>query len=319
MTDDTSAPVPDRSPCELPLAEQVALFKRLKRGRQRRPPNSWQQLAIEERFVKRTVEHFYMRAWELEENADKRPDLVIAEERACRFIHAQATAMPTSRTLVPLSDVPDDLVFPPLCREFTPCQLPLHEQATLFAELHQARQLKPPRSWKYLAVAQGFAERPLERFYRSAMKLEKNADKRTLAQIYLELAQARKAAMPVGRRSDWGLGEVGVGVDGRAVDPRRTRTDRRRARKARSAAETDRSEALLRDERRMAEAREVEWQRRHAQEHLARTEEMIREAAEEGRWEAEEEQLRERDPLRQLMEVWDSSWGPRPVDSPFDV
>jgi hypothetical protein len=44
---------------------------------------------------------------------------------------------------------------------------------------------------------------------------------------------------------------------------------------------------------------------------------MIREAAEERGWEAEEEQLRERDLLQQLMGVWDPFWGPRPLDEPF--
>lgn len=83
--------------------------------------------------------------------------------------------------------------------------------------------------------------------------------------------------------------------------------------------ETYRSEALLDDERSAPEALDAERQQRCAQELLARAEEMDREAAEEGRLEAEEEQLREVDPLRQLMEVWDSSWGPRPVESPFDV
>ena len=317
MTDDTSAPVPRRGPSKLPLGEQAALFERLKRGRQRQPPKSWQQLAIEERLEKRTVEHFYMRARELEENADKRPDLVIAEERAGRFIHAQTTAMPPGRALVRPSDVPDDFVPPPLRREFEPSRLPLREQAALFAELQEARRGRPPPSWKYLAVAQGFEERRLEHFYRSAMKLEKNADKRPLAQIFVEMSQARSAAMPVGRRSGRGPGEVGVG-EGRAVDRRRARA-RRSARKARSAAETHRSEALLHEERRAAEARDVERQQRHAQELRARAEEMVREAVEEDRREAEEEQLRQGDPLRQLMEVWDPSWGPRPGQGPFDV
>jgi hypothetical protein len=207
MTDDTSAPVPRRNitPSQLPLGEQAALFERLKRGRQRRPPKSWQQLATEERLEKRTVEHFYKGAREREENADKRPDLVIADERARRFLHAQTTAMPPGRALVRPSDVSDDLVFP-LPREIKPIRLPLREQAALLGELQEARRRKPPPSWRYLAVEQGFAERPLERFYQSAMKLEKNADKRPLTQIFVEMARARPAAMPVGRRSGRGRG-----------------------------------------------------------------------------------------------------------------
>ena len=224
-----------------------------------------------------------------------------------------------ARDLVPFPRVPDDFVPPPLRREFKPSRLPLREQAALLGELQEARRRRPPPSWKYLAVEQGFAERPLERFYQSAMKLEKNADKRPLAQIFVEMMRARPAAMPVGRRSGRGPGEVGVG-EGRAVDRRRAGTQaRRRARKARSAAETYRSEALLRDERRAAEAREIERQQRLAQERLARAEEMIREAAEEGRREAEEEQLRdERSAPAAHGNVWDPFWGPRPVESPFD-
>ena len=305
------------SPCKLPLEGQAALFERLKRGRKQQPPNSWQQIAIEEQFAKRTVEHFYMRAWQLEKNADRRPYLVITAERVGRYIHAQATAMPPSRSVVSLSEV--DFVLPPLLREIKPGQLPLQEKAALFAELWYARRGKPRPSWKYLAVLHGFEERPLERFYRSAMKLEENAERRPLAQIFLEMLKARRAATPVGRRSGRGPGEVGVG-ESRAVDRRRARAEaRRRARKATPEAEPKTASLSspavpppLHDEQRAAEAREAERQQRDAREHLARAEE-------EGRWEAEEEQLREGDPLRQLMEVWDPSWGPRPVESPFDV
>jgi hypothetical protein len=318
MTDDTSAPVPRRNitPSQLPLREQAALFERLQRARGLRPPKSWQQLAAEKGFRKRTLEHFYNGARELEENADKRPHLEIADERERRFIHAQATATPPSRTLIPLSDVPDDLVFPPLRREITPSQLPLREQAALFAELQEARRRRPAPSWRYLAIAQGFAKRTLEHFHRSAMKLERNADRRPVAQIFVERLRARSSAMPVGRRSSWGRGEVGVG-ESRAVERRRARTEAgRRARKT-SAAETERSAALLDDERRAAEAHEVERQQRRAQEDLARVEDAVRQAEGERDRDAEEEQLRERDLLQQLMGVWDPFWGPRPLDEPF--
>lgn len=315
MTDKTSTSVPRRgiTPSKLPLSEQAALFDRLQRGRELRPSKSWQQLAIEEGFAQRTLEHFQRGARELEGDADKRPDSVILDERERRFIHALATAMPTNRIRFPLTDVPDDFVFPPLRREITPSQLPLREQAALFAELQQARRQRPSPSWKYLEVLHGFAQRTLEHFYRSAMKLEGNADKRSLAQIFGERVRARSTATPVGRRSRSGLGEVGV-EEGRAVDRRRARTEARR--RARSA-ETERSAALLDDERRAAEAHEVERQQRRAQEDLARVEDAVRQAEGERDRDAEEEQLRERDLLQQLMGVWDPSWGPRPLDEPF--
>ena len=340
MANSTSGPLPRRkvTPSQLPLREQAALVERLQRARGLRPPKSWQQLAVEEGFAQRTLEYFRGSADKVEENTDQRPDAEIAEERARRFIHARATAMPASRrwswgareategqdgavggkwaqTRV---DVPEDFIPSPARREITPSQLPLRDQAALFARLHEARGNSPAHSWRYLEVAEGFAQRTLEHFYRSAMKLEKNAYKRPLAQIFGELLRARSSAMPVGRRSSWGPGEVG-GEETSAVERRRNTEAGRRARKTKSAAETYRSEALLRDERRAAEARDVERQQRRAQDHLARAEEMVREAAQESHCEAEEEQLREGDPLRQLMEVWDSSWGPRPVESPFDV
>jgi hypothetical protein len=234
MRDDTSAPVPRRSitPSRLPLGEQAALYERLKRGRRGRHPKSWQRLAIEEGFAQRTLEDFHRGARELEEDADKRPDAVITEERVGRFIHARAATMPAS-----LSSVPEDFVPPPVRREITPSQLPLMEQATLFTELQEAREPRPLHSWEYIAIEQGFAQRTLEHFYESAMKLERNADKRSLGQILVEQLEARSTAMPVGRRSDRALREVGLG-EGRAVDRRRARAEaRRRAKEVRSAAE----------------------------------------------------------------------------------
>lgn len=306
----TSAPRRAITPGKLPLREQAALFKRLLIGRQRRPLKSWRQLAIEEGFAQRTLEHFYRGARELEDHADRRPHLVILDEDARRSIHARA-AMPPNRIPYPITDVPDDLVLPPVRRDFTPSQLPLREQAALFVELEKARRQRPSPSWRYLEIRHGFAQRTLEHFYRSAMKLEENADKRTLAQIFLERLRAPSTATPAARRSRPGLADVG-GDDGRAVDRRRTRTEaRRRAKQARSA-DSDRSAAMR--EQRAAEARDVDRQQKHAQEFLAHAEEMIREAAEERGWGRDEEQLRRRRVLRWLMEVWDPFWSPRPLD-----
>jgi len=321
MTLENSASVPRRNgtPGQLPLRQQAALLRRLQDGRQQRHPRSWQQLAREEGFAQRTLEHFYMVATELEEHADKRPDWVVAEEDAGRFIHAQATAMPRSRTLVP-PDAPwlEDFVPPPLRRELTPSQLPLGEQAALFVRLQQTRGRKPPCSWKYTAIQEGFAQRTLEHFYRSAMRLEKNADKRSVRQIFVEVVKARSTAMPVGRRSGTGLGDARNG-ERAAVERRRARTEGGLgARKIRSSAESGRSEARLNAEQLAAEPRHVEQQQRHAQQLLERAEVMIREAAEErGFSGAEEKQMRQRH-LRWLMEVWDPFWGQRPL-SPSEV
>jgi hypothetical protein len=289
------------------------LLKRLQEGRQQRRPRSWQRLAREEGFAQRTLERFYMVATELEEHADKRPDWVLAGERDGRFIHAQATAMPLSRTLVP----PDDpwlehFVPPPLRRELTPSQLPLGEQAALFVWLQGARGRRPPRSWRYLAIEEGFAQRTLEHFCRSAMQLEKNADKRSAAQIFAELIEARSTAMPVGRRSGTGLDEFPNGERG-PVERRRARTEGGRgARKVRSSAARSRSETLLNAERLAAEARDAERQQGHAQELLARAEEMLRDVAKERGSGADEAAELRRTHLRRLMEVWDPFWGSQP-------
>ena len=122
MPENARAPIDRRSitPSQLPLSEQAALFERLWTARQRRPPSSWQRLAVEEGFAQRTLEHFNLRALDLERNADKRPRLVKQEERDGRFFHAQLAAIPPRRALVLPSDVPEDFVPPPLRRELTP-------------------------------------------------------------------------------------------------------------------------------------------------------------------------------------------------------
>jgi hypothetical protein len=311
MTNNPSTLVPHRgiTPAKLPLSEQAALLGRLQSARQRPLLKSWRQLAVEEGFAERTLEHFYMRAIELELNADKRPDWVVLEERARRFIRARDTAMPPNRIRYPLTEVPDDFVFPPPRRDITPSQLPLREQAALFAELQEARRQEPSPSWRYLEVLHGFARRTLEHFHRSAIKLGANADNRSLAEMFGDRIRARSSGAPVGRRSRSGLGEV-RGDLGRAADRKRARTEaQRRARQARTA-EAHRPEAL-RDQH-AAEARHVEWQQGHAQELLSRAEETLREAAEERGWGPNDEQLRSS--LQSLMQVWDPFWGPRPLD-----
>jgi hypothetical protein len=107
-------------------------------------------------------------------------------------------------------------------RGITPGKLPLREQAALFERLLTGRQRRPLKSWRQLATEEGFAQRTLEDFYRSAKKLEENADKRSLAQIFLERLRAPSTATPAARRSRRGLAGVG-GDGGRSVDDLQTK------------------------------------------------------------------------------------------------
>jgi hypothetical protein len=267
MTEDISGPVPRRrvTPRQLPLREKADLFERLRRARQQQPPSSWQQLEIEEGYAQRMLEHFYGSALRLEEHADRRPQAEIAAERDGRIINARLTAMPPNRrwswepeesgegqgeTVDPRARfrprVPRDFVPPPLRREITPSQLPLREQADLFAQLQIARKLGRAQSWRYLEVEKGFAQRTLEHLYRSAMKLEKNADKRPFAKILAECIdryyRARSTAASGRQSPGRDPGEVGA-EDGSPAQPRQMKTAAaRRARKARSVAETYREE-----------------------------------------------------------------------------
>ncbi len=74
--------------------------------------------------------------------------------------------------------MPENTDAPVAGPSITPSQLPLQEQAELYAYLRDRRQQERPSSWQWLAIATGFAQRTLERFYRGAMELEANADTR---------------------------------------------------------------------------------------------------------------------------------------------
>jgi hypothetical protein len=316
MPENTRAPIDRRSitPSQLPLSEQAALFERLWTPRQQRPPSSWQRLAVEEGFAQRTLEHFYLRALKLEANADKRPRLVMQEEREGRFFHAQLAAIPPRRALVPPSAVPEDFVPPALRRELTPSQLSLREQAALFIELQEARSRRPPPSWNYLAILHGFAPRTLEHFYRTAKKLENNPGRRSVFEIFGAVLRARRAGAPAGRRSAPDSAEL---RERRAAERRRAKTRAAQTAEAASpAAEADPSAPVL-DEQREAEARDE--QQRRADELFASAAEIARAAEEERLREFEEEHPSERDSISQRDEVWDPWWGPNPVESPFDI
>jgi hypothetical protein len=315
MPENTRAPIDRRSitPSQLPLSEQAALFKRLWTARQRRPPSSWQRLAVEEGFAQRTLEHFNLRALELEANADKRPRLVMQEEREDRFFHAQLTARPPRRALVLPSDVPEDSVPPPVRRELTPSQLPLREQAALFIELQGARSRRPP-SWNYLAALHGFAPRTLEHFYRTAKKLENNPGSRSVFEIFDAVLRAQRADAPAGRRPAPDSAEV---RERRAAERRRAKTRAAQTAEAASPAAAADPSAPVLDERRAAEARDE--QQRRADELFASAAEIARAGEEERLREFEEEHRIERDSISERDEVWDPWWGPKPVESPFDI
>jgi len=78
-------------------------------------------------------------------------------------------------------------VIPPQPRRpLPPSKLPLREQADLFDRLRQARARRPATTWKRLSEQEGFAPRTLEHFWKTAMELEENTDRRSAQQILVE-------------------------------------------------------------------------------------------------------------------------------------
>jgi hypothetical protein len=328
MTRETASLYPRRTitPSQLPLGEKAALAERLQRGRQQQPPKSWQQFSLEEGFSRRTLQHFLSTALELEKNADRRPEEVRDNERCGRAIHARLVASsPGGRwiwerggpqvggddgargqTLDDRLRVSEDFVPPPLRRHVTPSQLPYREQAELLDRIREARQRKPHRSWRYLAIEQGFAQRTIEHFHLSATKLEKNADGRMLSEhLAQQIARLRaqesgEVRHPRGRRGERRGGSTEHGrADERGREWGREKEVRERL--------------LLADERKAAEARDVEREQQRARNYREMAQANARKIEEQLAHETEEAEAREADPLWEARQTWDPGWGPMPM------
>lgn len=328
MTRETASPYPRRTitPSQLPLGDKAALADRLQRARQQQAPKSWQQLSLEEGFSPRTLQHFLRGALELERNADRRPEEIREDERYRRAIYARLVASPPGgrwiweqggpevggddgergQTLDDRPRVSEDFVPPPLRRHVTPSQLPYREQAELLDRLQKARQRKPHHSWRYLAIEQGFAQRTIENFHLSATKLEKNADGRTLSErlaqqiARLRAQQSGEVQHPRGRRGERRSGSTKHG-----------RADEQGQEWGREKEVKER--LLLADERKAAEARDVEREQQRSREHRELFQATVCRIQEEHAHETEEAEAREADPLWEARQTWDRDWGPMPI------
>jgi hypothetical protein len=328
MTRETASLYPRRTitPSQLPLGDKAALAERLQRARQQQPPKSWQQLSLEEGFSPRTLEHFLRGALELDRNADRRPEEVREDERLRRAIYARVAATAEGgrwiserggpqvggddgargQTLDDRARALEQFAAFPLRRHVTPSQLPYREQAELLHRIQEVRQRKPPNSWRYLAIEQGFAQRTIEHFHLSATKLEKNADGRMLSEhlaqqfARLRAQQSGEVQHPRGRRGER-----------RGGSPEHGRADEQGREWGREKEVRER--LLLADERKAAEARDVEREQQRSREHLELAQATVCRIEEEHAHETEEAEAREADPLWQARQTWDPDWGPMPT------